>query len=60
MEEEKIEGTYTALPEDDWRGNPYECNECGAIFMTFYDEEKCYCPGCGKLLIWKDVVKGVE
>lgn len=57
MEVRKIEGTYTEQKEADWFGAAYECNECGAIFMTLYDEVKCFCPSCGRFLIWNEADK---
>ena len=53
--EKKIEGTYYESKEkDEWYGTYYTCNECGFNFMLEYDLDKCYCPGCGKYLIWNE------
>lgn len=61
METRPIEGTYTENAEEtNWTGHYYECNECGQAFMLNLDSNKCFCPGCGKFLIWKDAVNGVE
>ena len=51
MEEENFEGTFTESIEcEDWNGVVYTCEECGQEFMTLYDVNTCYCPGCGKRL----------
>lgn len=61
MEEKKLEGTYTESSiAEEWYGHYYECNECGQVFMLSSDSNKCFCPGCGRFLIWKDAVNGVE
>ena len=61
MEERKIEGTYSdSAEQEEWYGYYYECNECGEAFMLSVDRNKCFCPGCGRYLIWKDAVNGVE
>jgi predicted RNA-binding Zn-ribbon protein involved in translation (DUF1610 family) len=55
MEYIKPNGTYCeSNVQEEWFGHYYECNECGQRFMLSEDSDKCYCPGCGRYLIWNE------
>ena len=55
MEERKLEGTYCESTQtEEWYGHYYECNECGQKFMLNEDSDRCFCPGCGRYIIWNE------
>ena len=61
MEEKKLTGTYhESTEEETWIGRYYECNECGFAFMLQSDLTKCYCPNCGRYIIWNEAIEGVD